>query len=245
MFAYTSGLSDFAVSPNSIAPNNADANVFTFTFTHTSTADICFGGWHDSTFSHPHKWYYVEIYNGETLLGNFIPCYRKADNVNGFYDLVSGAFYGNAGVSSSGSAFTFEYRGPDVTPGETNYYVFSEDTLNKRIGSSAVSSYDGMVTTGLIPVDSSMNGKNFAISGVTPITSATYNYVARIVFCNADGSYIANTTADYKQNNYADKVGAWDTDITTDTAYIRISLVLKDDVALTAEDVANLKITLE
>ena len=33
-------------------------------------------------------------------LRNFIPCYRKADNVIGLYDVVSGAFYTNAGTGA-------------------------------------------------------------------------------------------------------------------------------------------------
>lgn len=41
--------------------------------------------------------YYVKIKNG-TKEHNIIPCYRKADNVAGMYDLVSGEFHTNAGT---------------------------------------------------------------------------------------------------------------------------------------------------
>lgn len=109
MWGYVSELTGYAVSPSDIVATDTNANVFTATFTAASTADICFGGYHDASYSHPHKWYYVEIYNGDTLLGNFIPCYRKADNVNGFYDLVSGTFCINAD-----SQAYFAYRGNDV-----------------------------------------------------------------------------------------------------------------------------------
>ena len=43
------------------------------------------------------KVYYVKITEGDTLKGEFIPCYRKSDNVIGFYDLVSETFKTNAG----------------------------------------------------------------------------------------------------------------------------------------------------
>lgn len=119
MYNYNSGLTNYAVSPSDIAFTELNANEVTFTFTATATTDICFGGWYDATYSHPHKWYYMEVYNGETLLGNFIPCYRIADNTNGFYDLVSGNFYTNAGAEAYGSTsdpkhLKFLNRGSDV-----------------------------------------------------------------------------------------------------------------------------------
>lgn len=46
------------------------------------------------------KLYACKFYNGTTLLRDFIPCYRKADNVIGLYDLVNGVFYTNAGTGT-------------------------------------------------------------------------------------------------------------------------------------------------
>lgn len=109
LFGAQSGLTSYSVQPNNIATNNTEVNELTFEFAATSTADIYFGGWYDETFSHPHKWYSVEIYNGNTLLAHFIPCYRKADNLNGFYDLVGGEFYENADPT-----MTFVNRGNEV-----------------------------------------------------------------------------------------------------------------------------------
>lgn len=39
----------------------------------------------------------VEFYISEELKRNFIPCYRKSDNVIGMYDLVEEKFYTNQG----------------------------------------------------------------------------------------------------------------------------------------------------
>lgn len=37
------------------------------------------------------------MWNGDTLIRDFIPCYRIADGVNGMYDVVEGRFYKNDG----------------------------------------------------------------------------------------------------------------------------------------------------
>ena len=44
------------------------------------------------------KLYYCKVWNNGTLVRNFIPCYRKSDNVIGLYDTVNDTFYTNAGT---------------------------------------------------------------------------------------------------------------------------------------------------
>ncbi len=56
------------------------------------------------------KLYYFKMYDKRALIRNFVPCYRKSDNVVGLYDLVNGVFYVNKGSG----AFT---KGDDVIPG--------------------------------------------------------------------------------------------------------------------------------
>lgn len=46
------------------------------------------------------KLYYCKIWDGETIVRNFIPCYRKADGVVGLYDTVNDVFYTNAGTGT-------------------------------------------------------------------------------------------------------------------------------------------------
>ena len=46
------------------------------------------------------KLYFCKLYNNDTLVRNFVPCYRKADNVTGLYDLVNDVFYTNAGTGT-------------------------------------------------------------------------------------------------------------------------------------------------
>lgn len=43
------------------------------------------------------KLYAMYIYDNGNLVRDFVPCYRKADNVAGLYDLVNNVFYTNAG----------------------------------------------------------------------------------------------------------------------------------------------------
>ncbi len=56
---------------------------------------------------------YFKMYDNNLLVRNFIPCYRKSDNVIGLYDLVGKQFYTNAGTG------TF-VKGSDVNT-NTNY----------------------------------------------------------------------------------------------------------------------------
>ena len=44
--------------------------------------------------------YYLKIYSGNTVIADFVPCYRKADDEVGMYEVKSGKFYGNNGTGS-------------------------------------------------------------------------------------------------------------------------------------------------
>lgn len=46
------------------------------------------------------KCYSCQIYNGTTLVRDFIPCYRKSDNAIGLYDLANNKFYSNNGTGT-------------------------------------------------------------------------------------------------------------------------------------------------
>lgn len=56
------------------------------------------GSWNEfGYFSQDLRLYYFKIYNGTFLARDFVPCYRKSDNVIWMYDLVGRQFYINAG----------------------------------------------------------------------------------------------------------------------------------------------------
>lgn len=46
------------------------------------------------------KMYSCKIYDNDVLVRDFIPCYRKSDNVIGMYDLVNNVFYTNQGTGT-------------------------------------------------------------------------------------------------------------------------------------------------
>ena len=46
--------------------------------------------------------YSAQIKQGNTILHNYVPCYRKTDNVIGVYDTVTGTFYTNDGTGTFG-----------------------------------------------------------------------------------------------------------------------------------------------
>lgn len=48
-------------------------------------------------FSNNLKIYYFKIYQSNTLIGSFVPCYRKSDHKAGMYDTVTRKFLTNAG----------------------------------------------------------------------------------------------------------------------------------------------------
>lgn len=60
------------------------------------------------------KLYSAKLYDeNNTLIRDFIPCYRKSDNVIGLYDIVNNRFYTNAGTG------TFS-KGNNVSPSTSN-----------------------------------------------------------------------------------------------------------------------------
>ena len=65
-----------------------------------TTGDIWVGKINGAGTSNQKKIYYAKIWNNNTLVRDFIPCYRKSDNVIGLYDLVNNQFYTNAGTGT-------------------------------------------------------------------------------------------------------------------------------------------------
>jgi hypothetical protein len=47
-----------------------------------------------------YKIYSCKLYKSNQMVRNFIPCYRKADNEIGMYDLVNKVFYTNQGTGT-------------------------------------------------------------------------------------------------------------------------------------------------
>ena len=134
--------------------------------------------------------------------------------------------------------------GKSDAPGEINYFDASKAMLNHRIGSSgSLSEYNGIVVSDFIPVDSSMDGKMFVVSGAVPVLSGSYNYYARTAFYDEGKVFISGKATNY--DPWYGGVYPWGANLPAETTYVRVALVIKDGVTLTADDIANIKITLE
>lgn len=79
---------------------------FTFTKTRTGTGHLCLMGWGTSHYVAKGKLYSASLYDANNvILGDFIPCYRKADTAIGLYDTVNQRFCQQTGGIE---------KGPDV-----------------------------------------------------------------------------------------------------------------------------------
>ena len=67
---------------------NSDINIFIFVLNSNGTPNAQYAY---------AKLYSMKIYENEDLVRDFMPCYRKSDNVIGLYDKVNKQFYTNAG----------------------------------------------------------------------------------------------------------------------------------------------------
>ena len=81
--------------------------------------------------------YNLCVKNNDTLLGNFIPCYRKSDNEIGMFDTVSQTFYTNQGTGTflkGDDVFSDEVYGGyvDLVTGEVwaDHAMFTVDESN-------------------------------------------------------------------------------------------------------------------
>ena len=107
------------------------------------------------------KLYSMTIYDNETLLRNFIPCYRKTDKELGLYDLVNGVFYTNQGTG------TFNIKDiKRVYLG--NKLIYTSGIIKAVTGTSSTSSpYTWVSTDGLNWTKSPSSISNGYMSGFT------------------------------------------------------------------------------
>lgn len=97
---YQSGFTSIITTPSSLSRGEASdgtKRTINLTYTSSSTSYISFGSWIDVTWSRTIDWYSFKIWKGDTQLRDFIPCYRKSDNIAGMYDIVNEEFYTNCG----------------------------------------------------------------------------------------------------------------------------------------------------
>lgn len=167
----------------------------------------------DTTRSFIGRVYYLKLYVAGKLKFDFVPCFRKSDNVIGLYDLVSNTFFTNAGTEN----FT---KGSNIPSPEIAFPIKSvtgNQTLEKgginlwgdftyeRISNGITHTYnlDGSITVkGIATADSFSITTSIAVTqgiyktlpaGTYVISGATENVSLQII--DTSGNTIANTSS--------------------------------------------------
>lgn len=93
---------------------------------------------HDSTFGNEIIWIYsCSIVNNGVIVRNFVPCYRKSDNVIGMYDLINDIFYTNLGTGTFSKGndikeLPFEYQRVEYIESSRTQYINTNYKLNSN-----------------------------------------------------------------------------------------------------------------
>lgn len=78
----------------------------------------------------PSKVYSCKVYDGSSLVADYVPCYRKSDNEIGLYDLVSHAFKTNSGTGTfAKGADVVGTRYKTLVADATDVYTVSNSAL--------------------------------------------------------------------------------------------------------------------
>lgn len=180
-----------------------------------------------STFTRQIKMYRCKIYDGPTLVRDFVPCYKISGTVIGMYDIVNGVFYENAGTGTfvKGDSVTspnHEYpQDVHVVSGNNTVNVQTKNLIptNKSLWESGHYNTSGvktafatrMRTIDLIPCLPNTTyyviGANFFIrefdSGKTFINDKGIVYPNNSFITGANTSYLG-ISVEITYNNYAE-----------------------------------------
>jgi hypothetical protein len=96
--------SSFTASPSFNKTNTFTRTTITSTNTGaTSLTQFVGVGYNSATYCPALQFYSIKIYNGDVLLFDGVPCYRKSDNMIGLYDVVGNYFCLSNGAWSKGA----------------------------------------------------------------------------------------------------------------------------------------------
>lgn len=147
------------------------------------------------------KIYSVQIYQNGTLIRDFIPCYRKADEMVGMYDQVNGQFYTNIGTGEF-------IKGKNIIEKKENQeYINEEDyiygKLDEEIGVKLPAEYqqvEYIESTGTQYIDTGVNGGtamafNIKLNTLGKKAIAYEQYFAGDLYPDGVKIYAENSTA--------------------------------------------------
>ena len=142
-------------------------NSETFTISGTQLTLFSNSSWASQGNQSAWKLYSCQIYDNGTLVRNFIPCYRKSDNVIGLFDVVNQVFYTNVGTGT----FT---KGADVyrlvkNKARVNTIYGNSEVVNQQLSVNIPS----WVSIGGLTITRNVANNTFTINGTT--TAKTLN----------------------------------------------------------------------
>lgn len=125
------------LNKNLLYVDNVLVKTFTkTTFTSNAQISICQYG-SDANYRAELKIYSSKIWDNDTLVRDFVPCYRKSDNVIGMYDLVTNTFFTNAGDGTFlKGADLNHYKIPIISYNDTDCGIVDLGSLTWTGGSS-------------------------------------------------------------------------------------------------------------
>ena len=138
------------------------------------------------------KIYKCSIKDNNTLVRNFIPCYRKSDNEIGMYDTVNKVFYTNQGTGTflkgNNVVHTIRYKIPtEEGPYISGHVTDGSSSLTFKINKQNVT----------VNIDSNGNWKWYSNNDVRNLELAFYgvnqNFIDKIVFYKIDLSKNINS----------------------------------------------------
>lgn len=102
---------------------------------------------------------YLQITQGENVIHDYVPCYRKADNVAGLYDVVTGTFLMNAGSGTFAVGNNSNKRGEWVIT--AGGIIPIQYTLRRRMMSKKPATQRTLTIQNVVNYTSvSINGEN-------------------------------------------------------------------------------------
>ena len=127
------------------------------------------------------KLYEFKITDGNTIIHEYIPCYRKSDNNAGLYDIVDRIFYPNNGTGTfkKGDNVVNEYITSEtqmITNDDHTLYAIWEEILKFDIEGNPTEWTNQDVTLTIVPNISSKVSKYSFDGGTTWIDSNTKTY---------------------------------------------------------------------
>ena len=140
---------------------------------------------------------YLQITQGDSVIHDYVPCYRKADNVAGLYDLVTGTFFTNAGSSTFAVGNNSNKRGEWVIT--AGGIIPMRHALRRRMMSKkSIPQWTLTVTPNSSYLIVSINGKNLAEGTYVVDDGTVAHFEAKGGMVNTiklDGAKVASNTA--------------------------------------------------